>query len=279
MSFDPISQDPPINRDFPPSADGLVINSHGDIINGVIYLAGGEEAHPTMILLHGYPGHERNFDLAQVFRRAGWNVVVFHYRGSWGSEGSYRFSQIPQDVAACVDFLRQAENSKKYRINPDHIVAVGHSLGGWAALMSAINGTVAAAASIAGVNMGLWGQLIEEEPDFIRPVVYELLSSNLTPLRGVTADDLMNELLTKKAEWSLVDRVDELSKSKLLLIAGKRDTLVPAFDHHLTLVKALEASGADIQHTMLNTDHEFSDSRIALARSILAWLDTLVPSA
>jgi hypothetical protein len=34
--------------------------------------------------LHGFPGNERNFDVAQALRRAGYAALVFHYRGSWG---------------------------------------------------------------------------------------------------------------------------------------------------------------------------------------------------
>ncbi|MFD3266336.1 hypothetical protein [Phenylobacterium ferrooxidans] len=32
-------------------------------------------------------GNEKNLDLAQAVRRAGWNAAAFNYRGSWGSPG------------------------------------------------------------------------------------------------------------------------------------------------------------------------------------------------
>jgi uncharacterized protein len=32
--------------------------------------------------------HQRNLDLAHAMRRAGWNVVFFHYQGAWGSGGT-----------------------------------------------------------------------------------------------------------------------------------------------------------------------------------------------
>ena len=54
------------------------------------------------ILLHGFPGNERNLDLAQALRRAGWNAVFFHYRGSWGSDGDFSFGHVLEDVAAVV---------------------------------------------------------------------------------------------------------------------------------------------------------------------------------
>ena len=69
-------------------------------INGVAYLAGGAGPHPTVILLHGLPGNEKNLDLAQAIRRDGWNAVTFNYRGSWGSPGVFRFGQNLEDADA-----------------------------------------------------------------------------------------------------------------------------------------------------------------------------------
>lgn len=47
--------------------------------------------------LHGIPGWERNFDLAQALRRAGFHVLVFHYSGSWGNDGTYSLAHILED--------------------------------------------------------------------------------------------------------------------------------------------------------------------------------------
>lgn len=47
-----------------------------------MYMAAGAGPHPTVLLLHGLPGNEQNVDLAQSIRRAGWNVLTLHYRGS-----------------------------------------------------------------------------------------------------------------------------------------------------------------------------------------------------
>jgi uncharacterized protein len=44
----------------------LGILSHGARINGLMYLAAGSGPHPIVIFLHGYPGNERNLDLAQA---------------------------------------------------------------------------------------------------------------------------------------------------------------------------------------------------------------------
>lgn len=87
--FDPFTHDAPVNLEHPALTSDVRFESHGCHLNGVL-LAAGPGPHPLVVLLHGFPGNERNFDLAQLYRRAGMNVLVFHYRGSWGSEGTFR---------------------------------------------------------------------------------------------------------------------------------------------------------------------------------------------
>jgi hypothetical protein len=61
------------------------IPTQGVNINGLMLVAAGQGLHPTMVLLHDVPGNEKNLDLAQSVRSAGWNVLTLNYRGSWGS--------------------------------------------------------------------------------------------------------------------------------------------------------------------------------------------------
>jgi uncharacterized protein len=79
---------------------GVTIDSDGHRLVGVLYLARGEEPKPTVLLLHGCPGLEKNLDLAVRLREAGWNSLLFHYRGCWGSAGRYDLRTIPRDVTA-----------------------------------------------------------------------------------------------------------------------------------------------------------------------------------
>ena len=58
-----------------------------------------------MLLLHGCPGLEKNLDLAARPRDRGWNALLFHYHGCWGSAGRYDLRTIPDDVTGAVDYL------------------------------------------------------------------------------------------------------------------------------------------------------------------------------
>src|ERR1044072_3387211 len=78
----------------------LHIPSGGVEINGLAYIPSGAGTHPTVVICHGWPGNEKNLDLAQAVRRVGWTAVTFNYRGSWGRPGECHFAQLPADAAA-----------------------------------------------------------------------------------------------------------------------------------------------------------------------------------
>src|SRR5271170_4778687 len=99
--------DPVQDRTNPAAMQSFQIPSHGAMLNALVYVAAGSGRHPAVVLLHGFPGNERNLDLAQDIRRAGWDVLYFNYRGSWGSSGGFSFSHSIEDTAEAVAYLRQ----------------------------------------------------------------------------------------------------------------------------------------------------------------------------
>jgi uncharacterized protein len=150
-----VISDPPPDPAYPATMAWPDIPSHGAKMYSVIYIASGAGPHPTVLMLHGFPGNEKNLDLAYSIRRAGWNVLVPFYRGAWGSGGTFSFNHTLEDAQASIDFLRQPENVKKFRIDSDHIVLIGHSMGGFvAAYATAHEAKVFGAALISAGNLG-----------------------------------------------------------------------------------------------------------------------------
>jgi diadenosine tetraphosphate (Ap4A) HIT family hydrolase len=142
----------PQDKDHPDAMAAFQLPSHGANINAVLYTASGVGPHPTMLLLHGFPGNEQNLDIAQAVRRAGWNVLTLHYRGSWGSEGKFSFAHCAEDAEAALAWLRDPANVARYAIDPARIVTAGHSMGG----MMAAHGAVADKAVIGTVLIDAW---------------------------------------------------------------------------------------------------------------------------
>ncbi|MGC2256731.1 MAG: hypothetical protein WA594_00405, partial [Candidatus Sulfotelmatobacter sp.] len=99
-TWSPLNAQQRVRRSNPASMKSFQIPSHGALLNAFVYVAAGAGPHPAVVLLHGFPGNERNLDLAQDIRRAGWDVLYFDYRGSWGSSGDFSFSHGIQDTAA-----------------------------------------------------------------------------------------------------------------------------------------------------------------------------------
>src|SRR5262249_48167595 len=102
----------------------------GAALNAQIYRPAGAGPHPTAILFHGLPGNEQNLDLAQALRRAGWAVVTFHHTGSWGSGGTFALQHGDADADALRRQLANPEVAKRWGVDPDRVLLVGHSYGG-----------------------------------------------------------------------------------------------------------------------------------------------------
>jgi uncharacterized protein len=152
---DAVVADPPADPAYPATMAWPDIPSHGAKLYSVIYIASGAGPHPTVLMLHGFPGNEKDLDLAHSIRRAGWNVLVPFCRGAWGSGGTFSFTHTPEDAQASIDFLRDSGNAKKFRIDSGRIVLVGHSMGGFvAAYVTAHDPQVLAVAAITPGNLG-----------------------------------------------------------------------------------------------------------------------------
>jgi pimeloyl-ACP methyl ester carboxylesterase len=265
--------DPPRNEAFPARNAQLVILSHGSGMNALFFLAAGEGPKPTMVLLHGLPGNERNLDLAQAVRRAGWNVLTFTYRGAWGSEGVFSIEHALEDVGAAMDLLRTPEAIRRYGIDPRRIVVAGHSMGGLAALSH-----VARDPAVAGIVMlDAWdagataGQLRAGGPAAVQALVAELddIGHSLGP---VTAADLVDELVRRGENWNFSGFAAGLGARPLLTVYA---THGGAAENRAFADRLRRRPGTRVTAVEINSDHSFADSRIRLANEVVQWLGTL----
>ncbi len=132
-----ITSDPPRDSKYPAAAAGPRIAVRGSHINGYLMVASGAGPHPTVLLLHGFAGYEGLLDVGEALRRAGINVLAIHYRGAWGSEGTFTFGGSVDDAEAAIGWLKDPKTAAQYRIDTSRIYAVGHSFGGFVAMMLA----------------------------------------------------------------------------------------------------------------------------------------------
>jgi uncharacterized protein len=261
-----IYTDPPADSAHPAGMAVLHIPSHGVLINGVLYSPAGGGTHPTLVIFHGLPGSEKNLDLAQAVRRAGWNAVTFNYRGSWGSPGDFRFAQNLEDADAVLAYLRAPTNAAKLGIDPKRIALAGHSMGGWVVAHTAAHDHALMGAIL--ISMGDMGQL------GLAPhaTAVALMADNMEALSGVTAESMADEVESHAKEFLVINAADGLTQTPLLALTAD-DQLA---SHTDTLVAAIKSKGGSRTTSMhVATDHAWSDHRIALEVILITWLSSL----
>lgn len=258
-----IFTDPPADRAHPARMEVLHIPTGGVEINGVAYVAAGPGPHPVAVVLHGLPGNEKNLDLAQAIRRAGWTVITFNYRGSWGSPGPFSFRGNLEDARAVLAYVRRPEVAAKIAGDPKRIAIMGHSMGGWVtSQVAASDPDLLGAALISAADMGRRAN----DPE---PARLALARDNLESL-VVTAEGMAAQLATL-GDASFAAAAPGLAKHPLLVLTSD-DGLAP--DAEALFMKVKQGGGrAAIVHVA--TDHGWSTARIRLETEILNWLATL----
>jgi uncharacterized protein len=273
-AIDPaITSDPPRDPAHPAAMYQLAIPSHGATVFGVFYRASGGDPHPTVVLLHGLPGFEQNEDLAQTIRRAGWNALIFHYRGSWASGGTFSFANCVEDIHNVLDYLRSPDNVARLGIDGRRLALIGHSMGGFVAgIGTTRDDAVLGVAMISAWNPGVFATSPSAQLDKQQ---LEEFRADVGPLSGTTPEALLEEAKKNAAAWDLVGHAASW-KSRPVLVVESDDFLHA--DDVAIATAARKVPGAQVTEVQMETDHAYSDHRIALAATVLGWLKQLEPS-
>jgi pimeloyl-ACP methyl ester carboxylesterase len=268
-----VISDPAPDPLHPPRSAQVLVPSHGVGMNALFYLAGGGGSHPTVVLLHGFPGNEQNLDLAQAIRRAGWNVLTLHYRGAWGSPGDFSIAHVLEDADAAVSFVRRPDIAEKFGIDTHRIVLAGHSMGGFASAAHArADQRLLGVILIEAWNVGADGQ---EFAKAAGPARAALIARNFddlgNSLHGATADSVAKEAMAHRADWNYQSWAKDLTHSPLLVIGASKQF---GEENH-KLAESVARAGGNVTAVTLPSDHSFQDHRIALAAEVVNWLQKL----
>ncbi|WP_421736694.1 alpha/beta fold hydrolase [Caulobacter sp.] len=267
--------DPARDPKHPADMAAFTLPTGGVAVNALMYLASGDQPHPTMLFLHGFPGNETNIDLLQAVRRAGWNVLKINYRGSWGSPGQFSFAHARADGEAATAFLRDPANVAKYHIDPTRIVVAGHSMGGFmAADASAADPKVAGTILIDAWDIGSRAERITS-PE-ARKAAISAMAPDTVPLAGTSPASLIQEIETNADKLDLEVLSAKIADRPVLMI-GAEFAGAPTTRK---LAAAARAAGATaLTETYFPTDHSFSDSRIGLEAEVIRWLGRFDPAS
>lgn len=232
----------------------LIIPSGNSLIAGFMYRANGSQKHPTMLLLHGFPGNERNLDIAQFVRSKGWNVLYFDYRGSWGSQGTFSFKNCVEDVVNVVRFCQKYQDSLK--IDTSRIVLFGHSMGAWVCIKALEQiPTVRKGLALSTWNIGTYYNSISPKT-----------GRNLFML-NTTLEELYNSVDQNKAYYNLMNDDFQSVKDKQVVMIDEHK-----FNNQLaeTIKKATPSY---FEYDVWKTDHSFTNKRVALMNKLLEFIN------
>ena len=239
---------------------GVYFSSDGCRLLGTLFLARGDAPKPTAVILHGIPGIEKNYDLALALRDGGWNSLIFHYRGSWGSEGRYFLRTIPDDVRAALDDL---STGRYPQVDPHRLVLVGHSLGGWAAVLAAAGDPRVRAVAVCGAVT---------DPRTL-PFTAADAAAEFTPwLHGLTPDGFQAQWEALDVACIPVEQVGRLAPRPLLVVHGRADEVVP-----VAQAEALHARAGELREFVIHPEanHSFTWHRPWLRDQIIGWIERL----
>lgn len=277
LAQNPAITDPVHDAAHPPLPVAFVMKAPdgAGAMNALLWLAGGAGPHPTLLLFHGFPGNEQNLDLAQAARRAGWHVLTLHYRGSWGSPGQFSFLHATQDAHTALAWLRDPANAARYGIDPARIAVAGHSMGGFmAADAAADDPAVVGLFLIDAWWIGKYGAQTATPAGLAAWRANHV--DDMPPLAGATLDGLAAEARDHAARLDLRARVLAYG-ARPLAIHGSAQAR--GADNLAVLDAAVQAGNSHATGGLWDTDHSFSDRRIALATTLVDWLATLGPAA
>lgn len=249
-----------------PDMIGVLIQGTRGRILTTIYTSTGEGLHPVILMMHGIPGNEQNADLAQAFRRVGFHVVLFHYSGSWGSDGTYSLAHNLEDANTVLDFILQDE---AHRFDKQHIFAVGHSLGGFVcAQLAGRRPEICGAALLMPCDIGGAWIACAKDPEGFK-TLYDIIGDSVKWLNGTSRDALLSELSRHSEQYALTAVADTLARKPLLLVAATLDTCTPPESHCEPLAqRILAVNGTKLKQVSLPTDHFAADYRIELALTV-----------
>jgi pimeloyl-ACP methyl ester carboxylesterase len=248
------------DKDSPAGMTELFMPSEKSLIAGFIYRANGAQKHPTLLMLHGYPGNERNLDIAQVVRAHGWNVIYFDYRGSWGSQGQFSFANCVQDVINTVAFCKKYSDS--LHIDTSNIVLFGHSMGGWICLK--------ALTQLPGITKGFALSTWDIYSDFKDVhTKQQLLAISEKPgyfVLNTPAKEIYEPVIKNLSYYNIQNYTSALG--------GKQIIMLDEHNRNKQLAETINNSNHNyFDYEVWQTDHPFTNKRISLINKVLEFLD------
>ncbi len=248
--------------------------SEGASVHGRFFPAIGAAEPTTLLFVPGW-GIDDDLGLGPLLAEKGINFFTFNPRGVHTSEGIHTHPGTLQDIAAALQWLRQAQVQMRFKVDTARIVLGGYSYGGGMAVAyTARDTSVRRVISVAGNDHGEFARELQRNSFFADGFRSWLLSTRAP--EGWARFDLeanLQELFDHPDIYGLRENAAKLTDRSLLILGGWEDK-GPTIDQYLLpLYRALKSAGArDVTFIVYHTDHSFGNVRQRLASDIGDWL-------
>jgi len=253
--------------------------SEGAKVRGRFFAAVETDEPTTLLFIPGWsdPAGDPYDDLSlsALLAEKRINVCTFNPRGLHPSGGIHTHAGTLQDIGAALQWLRQAEVQKQFKVDTARLALGGYSYGGGMAMAyAAQDPSVHRVISIAGNDHGEFAREIQRHTPKIESIL-RWLSSTYGPEGPARGDFEANikDLIEHQDIYGLRENAANLADRSILMVSGWEDTGPTIDEYQLPLYRALKDAGAaNVTFIVYHTDHNFSNVRQRLASDIADWL-------
>ena len=238
--------------------ENVSFESGGYVHVGRVYRPEGPGRYPAVVLCHGFPGDERNTDLAEEMALNGTVFLIFYYRGAWESEGEFSFRWLEVSARDALRYLKGLPF-----VDPDRVGIIGYSMGTLPAVLNLGEGGAKAGALIS--PFADYGMLVPEEMiDYVASANFSMVKGKLNvPSVEAQRDDVV-WVMEERRPLTIISEVDV----PVLLVVGSADELLPP-EHSKALFEAANEPRKRV--VIEGANHLYSDHRIPLIQAVMAW--------
>jgi pimeloyl-ACP methyl ester carboxylesterase len=265
-----------------PTPVEVTINRDGINLKGKFHISEGTGDFPTVILLQGFPGNERDvLGIGKRLSEVGINALTFNYSGTYRSEGEYNMVNTQKDIEAVFEFLYQQEVIQQYKIDTNSIYLGGYSYGGGMALTYAANHPeIKSVFTVGGNDHGAFFKEYNRNPEMREMIdqMFDELKIQPETVRfgpGGTPKEIAEmRIIETNPTFDLINCVPLLAPKNILLIGGWDDLNASIENIVIPLYRALINENAkNVEITAVKDSHSFKNAREELAQIIIDWLN------
>lgn len=240
--------------------ENVSFESEGYTLLGRIYRPDEPGKFPAVVICHGFPGDNKNTDLAEELAIKGYVVLIFFYRGAWGSQGVFSLKWLDPSTRDAVEYLANLPFTDAGRLG-----LIGYSMGAVPA-SARLKADPRLKTGVFIAPASDFGPLAEEE--VLEYIITTLLNTSTGKLDGIDKVSMRSDLLWVLENSNPKENIKDVTKP-IMVVVGSNDKTAPQILCRIFYEAANEPKGWVI---IEGADHDFGEHRYPLMDVVLEWL-------